>query len=366
MITLHRDTLTFTFPEIAGEVRSRIECKIKQIASELPPTWDRAALISKIESHRDFSKLRTEDQECARERLRIWTSRDVEDVLEEIVLNRGGLTTDSFIHLNVKFQRARPIPNDGKSHPLPTDLGQLPLRSVDDFAESAPTSWLENGGVVMPLAESEAPWIWFSSPYRFAIKIGFGDADVLSSAPWGPALDKWPRNYLVIPEPSLEEDCEVIWQFINMPLREASAPCPQKSEDVHSEAIELQITPARAESYYQEESSFLVKTIEQVFVRLIFGPMISKQLDEIKRRHERRNQPWNMRDNPFQETTWLTFDEATWPDIPQDIYDLADWDQTRAIRCCVHVCDPTAWQDLQDAKTRRHSKIREFTGESAA
>jgi hypothetical protein len=61
VISLHRDTLTFTFPEIAREVRSLL--KIKEVAAELPPTWDRAALISKIESHRDFPKLSPEKQE---------------------------------------------------------------------------------------------------------------------------------------------------------------------------------------------------------------------------------------------------------------------------------------------------------------
>src|SRR5207249_1370815 len=120
VITLHRDTLTFTFPEIGREVRSRIECKIKQIASELPPTWDRAALIEKIESHRDFSKLSDEEREFARESLRTWVPANVEARLESAILDGGGLSSDSFIRLSVKFQRAWRIPNDGKSHPLPT------------------------------------------------------------------------------------------------------------------------------------------------------------------------------------------------------------------------------------------------------
>jgi hypothetical protein len=360
VISLHRDTLTFTFPEIAREVRSLLESKIKEVAAELPPTWDRAALISKIESHRDFPKLTVEEQECARERLRIWTPADVESFLEAVVLNRGGLTTDSFIQLSVKFQRAWPIPNDKRSHLLPTDLGQFPLRSVDDFAETAPMSWGENGGVVMPLAQGGALWIWFSSPYSFAIKIGSGETDLLSSAPWHASLGRYPRNYLVIPEPSLEECREVIRQFINMPMREASVLHQRKSENVHSEPIELQITPARAECCYRDEGSFFLKPIEEFFMRLIFGPIISKQLDEINRRHERQNGLWHSRDNPFPETTRLTFDEAAWPNIPIDPHELSDWDQTRTVRCCVHVCDPAGWQNLQRVNERRHIEIREL------
>jgi hypothetical protein len=357
LITLHRDTLTFTFPEIGREVRSLIECKIKQIAAELPPTWDRTALISKIESHRDFSKLTTEEQECARERLRIWTSADVEDALEEVVVNRGGLTSDSFIRLSVKFQRAWRIANDNTSHVLRNDLGQLPLRSVDDFAETAPTSWLKNGGVVMPLAENEAPWIWFSSPYRFAIKIGFGDADALSSAPWGPALDKWPRNYLVVPDLSSEESSEVIRRFVNIPLDGESTPPNHDSENTHTEAIHLQITPVRAESYYEDERGPILRhNIEEFFMRLVFGRLISEQLNEVQRRHERSD----IKDHPFDEFTSLTWKDARYQDIPVDPYRFAEWDQTCAVRCCVHLCDPAAWQELQRVKTRPHTEIREF------
>jgi hypothetical protein len=43
VITLRRDTLTFTFPEISREVRALVNRKIKQLAAQLPPTWDRDA-----------------------------------------------------------------------------------------------------------------------------------------------------------------------------------------------------------------------------------------------------------------------------------------------------------------------------------
>jgi len=78
VITLRRDTLTFTFPEISREVRALVNRKIKQLAAQLPPTWDRDALISKIESHRDFHKLGQEEREFARESLRTWVPANVE------------------------------------------------------------------------------------------------------------------------------------------------------------------------------------------------------------------------------------------------------------------------------------------------
>jgi hypothetical protein len=315
-------------------------------------------LISKIESHRYFSKLSTEQQECARERLRKCTSADVEDALEEVVVNRGGLGSDSFIRLSVKLQRASPIPNGSSVHVLRNDLGQLPLRSVDDFTERAPASWLENGGVIMPLAQSEAPWIWFSSPYRFAIKIGCGDDDALSRTRWRAGLERQPQNYFVIPDPSFEEGCEVIRRFVNIALPRGIASTEQGSENVYAETIHLQITPVRAESYYHDEGGFFLRTIEEFFTRLIFGAMISQQCEEIQRRHERSD----IKNHRFAEFTSLTWENARYQGIPVDPYKFADWDQTGAVQCCVHLCDPALWQDLQHVEGCRHNEIRGTEG----
>jgi len=207
----------------------------------------------------------------------------------------------------------------------------------------------------MPLAESEAPWIWFSSPYRFAIKIGFGDADVLLGAPWRPGLQRQPQNYLVIPDPSFEEGCEVIRRFVNMPLGRRRAPTRQGSENVHAQAIQLQITPVRAESYYQDEGGFFLRTIEEFFMRLIFGPLLSRQLDEIQRRHSQSSF-----EGQFEERVEPTLNETSRQQILEDPYEFAEWDETRAVRCFVHFCDPVAWQEMQRAVTRTHRQIREF------
>ena len=180
VITLHRDTLTFAFPEIAQEVRSLVQHKIKEVAAELPPIWDRDELVSQIESSRCFDELSQEAQERARSRMRTWIPADVEGRLEEFAFNLAGVGRDSLTALDVKFQRTMRIPDDGETYALPIGLGQLPLRSVDDFPETAPARWLKEGGVILPLARSEALWIWFSSTYHFAIKIEVGNVDGLS------------------------------------------------------------------------------------------------------------------------------------------------------------------------------------------
>ena len=67
--------------------------------------------------------------------------------------------------LKITFQRTLRIPDDDKVYPLPPGLGSFPLRHVDDFAKTVPKQWIQHGGVMMPMYQSEALWINFSSKY---------------------------------------------------------------------------------------------------------------------------------------------------------------------------------------------------------
>jgi hypothetical protein len=36
------------------------------------------------------------------------------------------------------------------------------MKHVDDFAEKVPSPWLEHGGVMLPMYQSEALWLSFN------------------------------------------------------------------------------------------------------------------------------------------------------------------------------------------------------------
>ncbi|MBN1433941.1 hypothetical protein JW921_04220 [Candidatus Fermentibacterales bacterium] len=132
--------------------------------------------------------------------------------------------------LSISFQRTLRIPDDGKAHPLPAGLGDLPLRHVDDFGSSVPAGWKQRGGVMMPMYQSEATWISFrsygvphrESPYPFAVKIGTGRIDAITGKRWRDGLLKTRQDYLIVPEqPWLDGyvvDKGLIRQFVAMPL----------------------------------------------------------------------------------------------------------------------------------------------------
>ena len=75
----------------------------------------------------------------------------------------------------------------------------LSLRSLDDFPSTAPASWLQRGGVVLPMDQSEALWISPSARYPCAGKIAAGTINAVSGAAWTAELQSEPQDYVVAP-----------------------------------------------------------------------------------------------------------------------------------------------------------------------
>lgn len=86
--------------------------------------------------------------------------------------------------MRITFKRTLRIPDDDMAYPLPPGLGNFPLQHVDDYANRAPKNWLDRGGVVFPMYQSEAMWIGFDSDYPMAVKIATGKINVVSGQPW--------------------------------------------------------------------------------------------------------------------------------------------------------------------------------------
>jgi hypothetical protein len=126
--------------------------------------------------------------------------------------------------LALSFQRTLRIPDDGNTYPLPPGLEQFPILRVKDYAASAPPTWLEGGGVFIPMYQREAMWVSFDSRdwKPNAVKIGVGMVNAVSGKPWREELSPEEADYLVCP-PQLWLDGinageGFIRQFVAMPL----------------------------------------------------------------------------------------------------------------------------------------------------
>lgn len=132
--------------------------------------------------------------------------------------------------LVVEFQRTLRIPHGEPELPRLPSLGRYPLYSVYDHAHRVPRHWLENGGAMLPMYQSEAMWLSFRPTYSvahqtfypFAIKIRVGGLDAVRGNRWLEGIHQWPQDFLVISDHSwlggFHTGGHGVQQFVAMPL----------------------------------------------------------------------------------------------------------------------------------------------------
>lgn len=169
----------------------------------------------------------------------------------------------------IEFQRTLRIPDDNRTHHLPPGLGRFPLSHVDDHAERLPAAWHKRGGVFLPMHETEAMWIRFSSRYPFAVKIATGKVNAVTGKPWSTELQgrvniegirggDAEQDYLSIPrQPWLDGFCVDkgrIRQFVAMPLGEGYTVEEQLTGEAVHGGLQLIVYPLRPEFYVRPRS----------------------------------------------------------------------------------------------------------------
>jgi hypothetical protein len=227
--------------------------------------------------------------------------------------------------LRVGFQRTLRIPDDDRSYPLPPGLGLFPLRHVDDFATRVPDTWLTRGGVMLPMYQSEAMWLHFSSPrgYPFAVKVGTGKINAVTGESWTDALSDRPQDYVSIPEqPWLDGYCVekgVIRQFVAMPLGSGYSVEEQLTGEAEHGGVQLLVHPLKADKYRERPRLDFMVASAAMPAFDAEGPDDS-----------------------------LDMGLAPGGRMEQEIYDdphrLRDWNTARRGRCFVHLTNALVWR----------------------
>jgi hypothetical protein len=228
--------------------------------------------------------------------------------------------------LRVDFQRTLRIPDDAETHPLPAGLGRFPLRHVDDFAERIPPRWLDHGGVMLPMYQSEAMWIFFRGDYPFAVKVAAGKVNAVTGEPWRGGLSRDPQDYLVASiQPWIDGFCVekgVIRQFVAMPLGSGYSAEEQITGEAAHGGIQFVAHPMKKEAY---ERRFADRRVgrgvdEACYVsgsRCLAAPDMGLAPGGRMRQ-----------------------------EIFEDRFDPDDWDLTRSSRCFVHIANSLVWRDI--------------------
>ncbi len=159
----------------------------------------------------------------------------------------------------ISLQRTLRVPDDGFKYALPPGLGDFPIKHVDDFAQRVPKKWIEHGGVMLPMYQSEAMWLNFSSSslngrsYPFAIRVLTGKIDAISGEPYQSGLHRNPQNYIVSPgQLWLDGYCVgkgVVRQFVAMPLGEGYTAEEQITGSDEHGGVQIVVYPMKKEVF---------------------------------------------------------------------------------------------------------------------
>ncbi|MBT4641564.1 MAG: hypothetical protein HOC09_22330 [Deltaproteobacteria bacterium] len=237
--------------------------------------------------------------------------------------------------LSIDFQRTLRIPDDGDDYPLPPGLGQFPLKHVDDFAENLPSSWIEHGGIMFPMYQSEALWLNFSSEYLdenateypFAVKIATGKINAITGKEWSNSLNEDPQDYLVVPEqPWLDGYCVekgIIRQFIAMPLGSGYSAEEQITGKGECGGLQIIAYPMKRKVF---EKRFKKEVRSEVHEDLCYMSAPESAIADMG----------------------LAPGGKMRQEIYDDPFDFNDWDTENASRCFVHITNSLVWRAITE------------------
>jgi hypothetical protein len=237
--------------------------------------------------------------------------------------------------LKIEFQRTLRIPDDGRTYPLPPGLGRFSLVHVDDYAERVPAEWSRHGGLIMPMYQAEALWLYFTpehnfrrrSAYPFAIKVFTGKIDAVTGQQFSHGLHERPQDYLVSPsQPWLDGYCVkkgTIRQFVAMPLGKGFTAEEQITGSAEWGGLQIVVYPMKAEEYERRYPE--VEMLRRVKHMCMSAPSAPPPCS--KKEFEMGLAPGGKMKQ----------------EIFKDSFGLRVWDKESCSRCFVHIANSQAW-----------------------
>ncbi len=233
--------------------------------------------------------------------------------------------------LSITFKKTLRIPDDGRTYPLPPDLGDFPLEHIDDYMHKLPEKWKGRGGVMLPIYQSEALWLEFrsasfydyKSPYPFAVKIAAGKINAVTGEPWSNGLSRNPQDYMVIPDqPWLDGyyvQKGIIRQFVSMPLGEGYSAEEQINRTAETGGLQIEVYPMKKSAFEKRFAR------EQIYFSMVksSSPYAAAQPEMALAPGGRMRQ-----------------------EISEDEFDMSEWEMNSSSRCFVHLTNSKVWKAI--------------------
>ena len=240
--------------------------------------------------------------------------------------------------LEIGFQRTFRIPDDGKTYPLPPGFGNFPLCHVDDHARRVSSDWLERGGVMLPMYQSEAMWLFFMprhierrwASYPFAIKVAAGKINAVTGKSWSDGPNARPQDYMVAPgQPWLDGFCVekgLIRQFVAMPLGAGYTAEEQLTGQAEHGGLQIVAYPMKREVF---ERRFPERESESSRMCFGFGAPASAAPRAKSKKAMGLAPGGRMKQ-----------------EIYADPFGFDDWDLDQKSRCCIHIANSLVWREI--------------------
>lgn len=235
--------------------------------------------------------------------------------------------------LTVTFERTRRLSYDGEHYPLCTHLGTFPLHRIDHYAYKVPASWLNQGGVILPMYQAEALLVMFygkylsdhQTDYPFAVKLTVGIANAVTGRASYVGLHRDPQDYVVSTEQDgfdgYRDDGGRITPFVAKPLRgdDSSTEKQWLNQESGCDGILIEVWPMKEGIFEKRFPLRIPRTIGQTIppgsIVDTFGMLISPG-------------EW-MRGGP-----------------PVDPFSIEDWDTHEISRCFVRFLNSATWREV--------------------
>ncbi len=250
----------------------------------------------------------------------------------------------------IEFQRTLRIPDDNRTHSLPPGLGRFPLAHVDDHTSRLPEAWQKRGGIFLPMHETEAMWLRFSSSYPFAVKIAAGKVNAVTGESWstelhgskGSAVSRAigadiddQQDYLSIPrQPWLDGFCVgkgKIRQFVAMPLGDGYTVEEQLTGEALHGGLQIIVYPLKPEFYVRPRSRVVASSAGMSFAATSLGAVKSPMRS--------LNMNMGMAPGGLMEQV-----------IHEDSWGIDKFDQSISAKCFVHLLNSRQYETVTGKK----------------
>ncbi len=233
--------------------------------------------------------------------------------------------------LNISFRRTMRLPDDVKLNAAPPSFNRFPLVDIDGYKDRVPSRWVEQGGIMLPMYQSEALYLSFSSSvdprrissYPFAIKVCAGKINALTGLEDHKGLQSPPQNYLVFPKQSWLDgfciDKGRVRQFVAKKLQFANTDNKQSIETEDLEGLHISVFPMKAgrfEELYPKSDKIVQNNYSNLWGGGSAQPMGIAPGGKIKQ------------------------------EIYRDEFGAQNWDLENGSKCFVHITDAQSWTEI--------------------